>query len=235
MPSSLPNRAISVLILEDERVLREAMVSYLNLEGYAASGVGSLGDADAHLAAQSADILIIDLGLPDGDGLAWLQSHPELRDCGLIIATARGASIDRLAGIRAGADNYLVKPIALEELSALISNLAQRLHPSPSAAWVINPLNWTLLAPQGENLRLTHSESILLACLAQSPGKPVPRPELIVALGENPDTYDPRRMEILVRRLRSKAEASLGIALPLQTVHGQGYAFAGPIRFNDGE
>ena len=213
-----------VLIIEDEDGLREAMADYLALEGCQAHGVPTLRQAEAWMLDHDVDILVLDLGLPDGDGLVWRQSKPHLRHKGLIVTTARGARSDRIEAAKIGADLYLVKPVSLEELAPMVHNLARRLRPA-SAHWVFNALQWSLRSPEGVVIKLTHSEAILMRAVAASPGQPVARHDLIVALGENPQIYDMRRLEIMVRRLRNKAEKHLGRSLPLETVHRQGLAF----------
>lgn len=224
-----PGRRLRVLIVEDETELLDAMVTYLNMEGFIADGVASLTAAMQWMRTHAFDVLVLDLGLPDGDGLDWLDAHPQLRDKGVIITTARGNDTHRISGVRAGADVYLVKPVLLEELTLLISNLARRLPPQPVRHWQLSAVNWMMLSPDGERIRLTHSEYVILGELALTPGIPVPRQALVRALGHDPQTYDPRRLEILVRRLRAKALAAVGHPLPLETVHRSGYAFTAPI------
>ncbi len=226
--SQLP--ATRVLIVEDEEELRDAMISFLALEGLAAQGVGSLDATESWMQSQDFDVLVLDLGLPDGDGLAWLAQRKELQDKGVIITTARSLGQERVSGVKAGADVYLVKPVLLEELSSLIRNLARRIQPSAAApAWTLDLLAWLILSPDGQIVKLTHSEHTLLGALARAPGKTVPRNELIFALGHDPLYYDQRRMEILVRRLRTKVRDQLGYPLPLETVHSQGLAFTAPV------
>ena len=223
---------IRVLVIEDEMDLQEAMVTYLNMEDFVADGVGSLAAAQQWLRTHTHDMLVLDLGLPDGDGLAWLNAHPALREKGVIMTTARGSFQDRIAGIKDGADTYLVKPIQLEELAFHLRNLGRRMH-APRATesqWEMNVTDWSIQSPEGHTFKLTHNEHKLLLRLAQSPGIAVSRQDLIKELGHDPDSYDPRRMEILVRRLRSKGRAAVGNALPIETVHGLGYSFIAPIR-----
>jgi len=228
MSTALARHLPRLLIIEDEDGLRDAMVDYLTLDGCFAKGVGTLSEAEAWMRTNDFDILVLDLGLPDGDGLAWRQAKPHLREKGLVVTTARGARSDRIEAAQTGADLYLVKPVSLEELSPLVRNLAHRLRPV-SAHWAFNALEWSLRSPEGIVIKLTHSESMLMRQLARSPGQPVPRNDFILALGETPGIYDVRRLEIMVRRLRNKAEKVLGRPLPLETVHRQGLAFTEPI------
>ena len=148
----------------------------------------------------------------------------------MIITTARGESAQRIEGIKAGADVYLVKPVQLEELASLVTNLLRRMRGSASPNWTLDRTDWTLRSGSGLAVRLTHSESVLLQRLAHKPGAVVSRQDLATSLGHDPEAYDFRRMEILVRRLRQKVKTSLGIELPLETVRKIGYAFTTSIQ-----
>jgi DNA-binding response OmpR family regulator len=219
----------SILVIEDEADLREAMVTYLELEGFACHGVSNLTSAQRWMEQHRFDIIVLDLGLPDGDGLTWLDARQDVADKGVIICSARGGGAQRVAGVKAGADVYLVKPVQLEELVSLVHNLVRRLKRQRSPDWMLNPLQWQLASPEGLVIPLTHSEQAILSLLATYPGKVVARDDIVRALGHQPENYDPRRLEVLVRRLRVKAKSHLGYGLPLNTVHGQGFAFTAAI------
>jgi len=229
MKSTPAHLAAHILVIEDEPDLLDAIVRYLQLDGYVVFAAATLQAAEHWLTQQDMDILVLDLGLPDGDGLNWLSTRPGLREKGVIMTTARGEGSSRVSGVRAGADVYLVKPVQLEELSALVRNLLHRLNRLDQPSWTLDSQSWNLLSPQGQAVKLTHSEQVLLIELARSPGASVAREVLITALGQNPEIYDPRRMEIMVRRLRNKAKETLGYELPLETAHRKGYAFTAPI------
>ena len=229
-PSPKPPQAPYTLVVEDDPDQREAIVTFLNLEGIAADGVGSLGLAERWLSIHRLDILVMDLGLPDGDGLDWIAQQSDLKDKGVIVTTARGLPEERVKGVKTGVDSYLVKPIHLEELTAVVQNLYRRLiKPQQEEGWVLDVLGWELIAPNRERLRLTRSETLVLNVLGGCGGAGASRDALVAGLGHNPDLYDWRRMEILVRRLRGKVEQNLKIPLPLRTVHGFGYAFTEPL------
>lgn len=226
--------SIRILIVEDEEDLREAMTTYLALQGFSVTGVGNAADFRAWTQSHDWDVVVMDLGLPDANGLNLIAEIP--KTCGVILATAFGQQDKRLAGRQAGADDYLVKPFSLAELAATISNLMRRMQDtrsetsSPDQTWSYDPLRWTVTNPEGQFMQLTHHEAAIFAAMADNQGLPVTREELCVALGENPEVYDYRRLETLVRRLRAKAKESLGEKLPLTTVHGKGYAFTAPCR-----
>jgi DNA-binding response OmpR family regulator len=225
-----PEVCARILVVEDEPDLLDALVGYLNMEGMNVHGVSRLSDAQIWMASNDFDILLLDLGLPDGDGLNWLKRRQDLRDKGVIITTARSDALSRVTGVRAGADVYLVKPVLPEEIVSLVQNLMRRLHGQAPTTWLLDETSWRLLAPDSRPLKLTHSEHVLLQRLAQSSGQAVSKEDLAVSLGHNPDHYDFRRLEILVRRLRNKAKDTWDITLPLDTVHRLGYAFTANIQ-----
>lgn len=227
--------APKVLVIEDEGDLRESIVSYLKMEGIDADGAGSLQAAELWMLLHHFDVLVLDVGLPDGDALTWLEERNGLRNKGIVITSARSSTADRVLGAQVGADTYLVKPVLLEELTAVVRNLMRRIRPSSSDSWLLNSLSWLLVSPDGRSVKLTHSEHVLLTHLSRAPGKAVPRRDLIEALGHDPEHYDQRRMEILVRRLRTKVMDALGNELPLVTAHRQGYAFTAPISIRKGD
>lgn len=227
MPNQ-PVNPVHVLVVEDEPTLQEAMVTYLNLSGFIADGVGSLAGAESWMQTHRFDILVLDLGLDDGNGLSLLGQF-NLQDKGLIITTARSEPSDRLIGLQAGADVYLVKPVLLEELAANIHNLSRRLNITPTKSWVLDTSSWLLESPDNIAVKLTKLEMAFLTCLVNSPSEVVLKDSLIVGLGQDLSEYDPRRMEILVRRLRTKIKNNLHYDPPIETVHGQGYVFTGVI------
>jgi two-component system OmpR family response regulator len=219
-----------ILVVEDEPDLLDALVDYLTMEGMVAHGCSCLSDAQAWMDANDFDVLLLDLGLPDGDGLSWLKRRLDIRDKGVIITTARGDALSRVSGIRAGADVYLVKPVLPEEIVSLVRNLMYRIHGQAPSTWVLDANGWRLSSPDGHPLKLTHSEYVLLQRLAQSTGQAVSKEDLAISLGHNPEHYDFRRLEILIRRLRNKAKETFTISIPLETVHRLGYAFIAHIQ-----
>lgn len=115
----------SVLVVEDEVCLRDAIISYLALEGVAADGAATLKEARELMFKGNYTVVVLDLNLPDGDGVEFAKELPETT--GVIIVSARGALHQRLEGLRTGADAYLVKPIDLPELFVIVTNIRERL------------------------------------------------------------------------------------------------------------
>lgn len=195
-----------------------------------AHGVACLADAEFWLAQHPVDVLLLDLALPDGNGLSWLAKREDLRDKGVIITSARSDALSRVSGVRAGADVYLVKPVLPEEVVSLIDNLMRRLRGQVKECWVLERKGWRLQAPDGRAIKLTHSEHALVARLAQGAGTVVEKDDLVIGLGHALETYDFRRLEVIVRRLRNKSLEVLGQPLPLETAHRKGYSFTARIK-----
>ncbi|WP_040727446.1 response regulator transcription factor [Thiomicrorhabdus sp. Kp2] len=227
---------VTVLVIEDEIDLRDAIVSFLNLEDAFAVGVGNLQDAQKWLTKNSPDVVVLDLNLDGDDGMEWLRSNPFSDDVSVIIASARGEVIDRVQGFKLGIDSYLIKPIALEELVAIILNLQhkkQTLLPSiEQAEWTLNTLDWSLKNKHfSEPVKLTKLEEMVVNRLAIMPGQAVSKKELIIALNKKEDSYDLRSLEVLIRRLRQKIEPLSGDRTkPIKTIHSIGYSFIEPIK-----
>ena len=176
------------------------------------------------------DILILDLGFNDGDGLDWLIKNQQLSGKGLIIVSARDSLNDKLLGIKAGADAYFTKPAPLEIIAATVHNLFKRISTERLPTWTINPKTWILIAPDKQSLSLTHSEMLLMLRFTKNQEEIIGRDELILSLGHSPEYYDARRLEIMIRRLRKKVFTNFGFNLPIETVHGKGFAFPSPIQ-----
>ena len=217
---------LTVAVVEDNADVLDDVLFNLGRMGFQASGFTDGAALDAALATgQIWPVLVLDLGLPGEDGLSIArrlrQSYPAV---GIIALTARGRLDDRVAGLNEGFDLYLVKPVDMVELAAAIRAVARRVTQIglTTPQWRLNPLEPSLIRPDGERLPLAVHEYHLLAALAAGAAdQPVSREELMRAMGKDPETYDPRALEVVLSRLRAK----LGELGPLKAVRGQGYRF----------
>jgi len=229
--------SVRVIIVEDDRELRESLVDYLNLNGFAARGVGSGLEFYRALTNASYAVAVIDVGLPDQSGFVLSEYVRKNTAMGVVILTAWDTINDKLQGYGSGADLYLVKPVDCRELSSAIRNLAARLDghaPSsvPASApgeWRLVRQAWNLVTPDGLSIQLTAREMKFLTCLAEIPDKPVSRGALLAILGYTDDEYANRAMDSLVRRLRRKIEVLSCQTSPIKTVYSIGYSFSAPI------
>lgn len=210
----------TILLLEDDEILRGELALFLVDLGHRVLEAGTLADFTSLL--PTADLAIIDIMLPDGDGFeatAWLRACRPT--AGAIILTARDTLRDKVQGLTSGADHYLVKPFHLEELAATITALLRRVAPG----WRLGLKDRRLVSPEGQAMALSPMEMTLFDLLSRNPGETVTRQALVVALGYDWLDYDVRRLEQLVSRLRRRWEAETGQPLPLKTVHRFGYSF----------
>lgn len=233
-----------ILVVDDDSSLREALVEHLRDEGHEARGVGDAASLRHTLASCPVDLLLLDLGLPDEDGLVLTielrRKYPQL---GIVMVTARDGLADRISGLRLGADAYVVKPFHFGELSAVVDSVLRRTPapapspgPAPEArtgentAWLLDSITWELIRPGATTgLKLSPGEYHFVHALAQAPSQRASRAQLVVAVSANPTTYDPRNLDALLRRLRRKIEAATGGHAPIQAVHAQGYVFTAPL------
>ena len=231
------DKQVKVILVEDDRDLRESMLECLNLAGLDVKGVGSCLEFYRALAVSSFSIAVVDLGLPDQNGYVLVEYIRKNTTMGVIILTARDTVAARVQGYDSGADLYLAKPTDWRELSAAIINLAARLGnraslTSPatiSESWRLARPSWQLVTPSGLAIRLTAKEMQFMTCLAESHGKPVRRETLLATLGYGEDEYANRAMDSLVRRLRRKVEGNRNLQSPIKTIHSVGYCFSAPI------
>ncbi|WP_019895788.1 response regulator transcription factor [Hydrogenovibrio halophilus] len=225
-----------VLLIEDETETLEALASYLRLHNLVVYEATTLKEASRLLQSNPVEIMVLDIELPDGCGLEWLQHNASAcQRLGLIIVSAHHQEATRLKGLALGADVFLRKPLAARELYLQLENLAARLpeaRPYPerdsarSRGWHLDLPQWQLISPVGDQIPLTLSEIRLLQTMARWCGQPVSRQTIILGLQADPASYDERRLETLVRRLRQKVRTETGaLSLPLITVRGVGYAF----------
>lgn len=217
-----------IALLDDEVELREEVASFLRSHGHQVTELGSCAELRASVATAPSDILVVDRMLPDGDGLETVteltQKH---RHMGVVMFTARDAAIEKVDGLRRGADHYLTKPVRLDELLAVIESLSRRV--SMSSDWKIDSVEWNLVTPEGHLVSLTPQEYQFLNALNNAPSRVMTRTQIVQALGKHEDTYDARSLDALVLRLRKKVAAVTRQSLPLKTVHGTGYSLTSPL------
>ena len=220
-----------ILVVEDDAGIATGLRSNLQQRGYAVDVCGTLDSAWAALRSEVFDLVLLDLGLPDGDGgdlLQRLRQSQAAKDSlpdvltPVLIMTARDQVADRISGLNLGADDYLVKPFDLDELEArmraLLRRSAGRAHPLLlQGDLVIDPAAHTVLRA-GQAIELTPREFALLVLLLDSRGRVLSRQQLEARLYNWQDTVGSNAVEVHVHHLRRKLGESL-----IQTVRGVGY------------
>lgn len=218
---------IDLILLEDEPVLAEELGEFLGECGYRITTTDSLAAFVSAYDERRHQLAVIDLGLPDGDGLDLIS---QLRDTGsklgIVAFTARGTTEHRVIGLRQGADHYLPKGCDLVELAAVLDALRRRLGLQREALpWRLDLAPRELRAPNQQGVRLSHQDALVLHCLMRNAGGTVSRRDIVKALDEDYLTYDQRRLDTQIRRLRRNVELATGVELPLKTLRNSGYCF----------
>lgn len=223
------NNRPRLAVVEDDRDLCDSLVEFLAAYGFPVWGVHSGEALYERLVENPADVVVLDVQLPGADGFQVAKTL-QGQAIGIVMLTARGTLADRLNGLSSGADTYLVKPIDLVELAANIDAVARRLvrqvvqTATNEAAWRLEQENWHIVSPDGQSLSLTGKEFALLRYLAEAKGAVMNKARLATLIdGYSCDT-GPNRLDVLLCRLRKKAEQTLGRKLPVKAVNGQGYA-----------
>ncbi len=216
-----------LLLVEDDPDLGEALVANLARDGFAVDLVADCASAEAALASNSYALVLLDLGLPDGDGLDIVRRLRRRRSSvPVIVLTARDAIEDRVTGLEAGADDYLVKPFAHAELVARIRAVLRRPGRDLGAAIEVGRL---VLEPAtgdvsvgGRPLLLPRRERMLLEILMRRAGRVVTRRVLEEALWDQEKEIESNTLESHVSRLRKRLlEAGAGVQI--RTIRGVGY------------
>ena len=212
-----------VLVIEDDEAIADGLAATLRSAGYAADVCSTLSAARAALQVEAFDLVLLDLGLPDGDGLGWLR---EWRGRGnrtpVLIMTARDALPDRVAGLDQGADDYLVKPFAPEELLARMRVALRRSEGRASPLLhhgdlEVDPAAHTV-RKAGTLVPLRAKEFALLLALLRASGQVLSRQRLEEALYGFDDALESNALEVHIHHLRRK----LGSA-SIMTMRGVGY------------
>jgi DNA-binding response OmpR family regulator len=221
----------TVLVVEDESVVREVVVRYLRREGYRTLEAGDGDTACALLERETPDIVVLDVMLPGKDGLAicrWIRARSEVP---VIMLTARGEEADRIVGLELGADDYVTKPFSPRELAARVKTVLRRARqPEVSDGRLvfgeleIDASSRDVLL-SGEPLRLTAREFDLLWFLASHPRHVFSRDQLMDRVWGYDAAIDTGTVTVHMRRLRAKTEADPSRPRRLETVWGVGYRF----------
>jgi DNA-binding response OmpR family regulator len=228
--AALARTSEHLIVLEDDALMRDAVVHALEEAGYRVTGVASRQAFEAVAQADPPALLVIDRGLPDGDGAEVARHWSERQTVGIVMLTAYGALDERLRGWEHGADAYLVKPVDWRELVLTVKAVLKRLRPpadmaSAPAGFEFMPRQFRMTAPDGQSIPLNAQESVLIDHLLREPGEVVDKVLLMEALGAHGDAWGEARLAQTVSRLRRKIEALAPGWNPLRTVYRVGYAF----------
>ena len=219
---------LRILLVEDDEGLGSALRDHVLSEGHTLDWAHTLGDAHACVETVDYDLVLLDLMLPDGGGLTFLKRlRAERRNVPLIILTARDRLTERIEGLNAGADDYLVKPFDLQELTARIGSVSRRYSGSPNprltfGSYTVDLVNRSIVGPRGP-VALSQREWVIFEVLLRSPSAILSRSRLEEQLYSFDAEVESNTIEVYVSRLRRK----LGRA-SVETVRGLGYRLGRP-------
>ena len=226
VPRPPADDAPHLLVVDDDRRIRDLLSRFLSTEGYRISTADSAAVARAKLASLSFDLLILDVMMPGETGFEFARHIRETSAVPILMLTARDAAESRITGLELGADDYVSKPFEPRELSLRIAGILRRTKPAAAPTTETLRLGEFVfhigrceLRKGDEAVRLTDREREMLSVLATAPGETVPRMALAGANG----SINERAVDVQVNRLRRKIERDPGNPLIVQTVRGIGY------------
>ncbi len=233
--SIAPAMTSRLLLIDDDTRLTSMLDDYLTAAGFEVAVAGSLAAGREALSKGGYDLLVLDLMLPDGDGLDFcreLRSDAQNRRLPVLMLSARGEPMDRILGLELGADDYLAKPFEPRELQARVKALLRRAEPEEQSDEVLRfgrleiDLAARMARLDGKPCELTSHQFDLLVVLAQSPGRVLSRDQIMDSLKGHPlDAFD-RSIDVHVSRIRAVIEEDPKAPRRVLTVRGVGYVFA---------
>jgi DNA-binding response OmpR family regulator len=210
-----------ILIVEDDELVQALLGAYIGKKGFKVSLAVTGKEMLSILGKKSIDLILLDLGLPDEDGLTLARQVRARSTIPIIVLTAQKGREDRLIALEVGADNYITKPFDLEELILRIRNVLDRSSNErggpaneryaaamESEGWAIDTGTHTVTSPEGDDVPLTRAEFNLLTSLVKAPNRVLTRAHLLDAVSQHDDSPSDRMIDVLISRLRKKIEAN---------------------------
>jgi len=225
----MPQPGARVLLVEDDVVVREIAAGYLRQGGIDTIEARSTASALACFGNQPIDLALVDVNLPDGLGFDLVRRLRAQRDTAVIYMTSRGTQDDKVHGLEAGADDYIVKPVDMRELLARVRAVLRRYsrHPAPQveafAGWTLDLVRRELADANGALVRLTRAEFDLFAALYQSGATALHRDYLVEVIAAADAATKPRTVDVMISRIRRKLAQAAQPAPQIVTRTGQGY------------
>ncbi len=232
-----------ILVVDDDRVVREMLAEYLSSHGYQVDCADSGAAMREAIEREPPDLVLLDLRLPDQDGLTLARYLREHYDVGIIMVTGSSETVDRVIGLEIGADDYIGKPFDLRELRARIKSVLRRLQATPPEAAAGGPSgrrrlslgactldtgSHQLFDPDGREIPITTMEFELLQVFATHPNQVLSRDQLLTMTRNREWEPFDRSIDIRIARLRRKIETDSSRPQAIRTVRGIGYMYVPP-------
>ena len=233
-----------ILVVDDERDIRELIVDYLLKSGYRATGAANGKEMRAVLDKQAVDLVVLDIMMPGDDGLTLCRQlrSGQHKDLPILMLTARHDDMDRILGLEMGADDYVVKPFVARELLARIKAIMRRFRTLPPnlqvteagriiafGDWQLDTSARHLLDPTGTIVALSGAEYRLLRVFVDHPQRVLTRDQLLnFTQGRDAELFE-RSIDLLVSRVRQRLNEDARTPLYIKTVRSEGYVFSMPV------
>lgn len=215
-----------ILIVEDEAAIADTLIFALQGEGFTTTWL-TLGQAALeHQRHTPADLIILDIGLPDISGFETCKQLRRFSEVPVMFLSARDAEIDRVVGLEIGADDYVVKPFSPREVAARVRAILKRVGPGVAPMLFQVDLERMQINYRGQPLNLTRHEFRLLQSLLDQPERVFSREQLLDAVGVPADAGYERNIDTHIKSLRSKLRSVAADAEPIQTHRGLGYSYS---------
>ena len=215
-----------ILIVEDEAAIADTLVFALQGEGFTTTWLSLGQEALAHQRQTPADLIILDIGLPDISGFETCKQLRRFSEVPVMFLSARDSEIDRVVGLEIGADDYVVKPFSPREVAARVRAILKRVGPGVAPAFFQVDLERMQITYRGLALSLTRHEFRLLQSLLEQPERVFSREQLLDAVGVPADAGYERNIDSHIKSLRSKLRSVAAQAEPIQTHRGLGYSYS---------
>jgi DNA-binding response OmpR family regulator len=233
------NEQPHILVVEDDLATQALLSAYLGDAGYKVSSAASGEAMRGVLAKAAVDLILLDLNLPDADGIQLAHTLRKQSRVPIVIVTARAETRDRITGLELGADDYVTKPFHPRELVARVRNVLGRIdarRPTETGSviyrfngWEMDLLWRRLTDPEGVVVTMTATEFDLLAVLVARAGQPLTRDQLLEATGAPGRPVNDRSIDTLISRVRRKLGDTRGGLRLIETCHGHGYRFSAAV------
>lgn len=232
-----------ILVVEDEAITRAKLVGYFQHAGYQVSEAENKAQMNAVLEKHAIDLIMLDINLPDEDGLMITRNLRSHSTIGIVLVTGRTDAIDKIIGLEMGADDYVTKPFELRELLVRVKNILWRIALAEKPPVVEEQEDDDLfhfgacsfdipkrrLLKNNMPVKLTKAEYDILVAFVANPSRVLSRDRLLNLIAHRVDAPNDRTIDVLVRRLRNKIEDNPKEPQIFTTIHGEGYLFAADI------
>lgn len=234
-----------VLIVDDEEDIRDIVGTLLEMNGFDAIEAKNVGEMNQKITDNELSLIILDIGLPDSDGLTALKKIRGQLDIPIILLTGKDDVIDKVVGLELGADDYITKPFHSHELIARIKSVlrrsgAQKPNDNNEAiiadsikfnGWVLEPPTQKIFNPENEEVVFTSHEYSILYALVKSAGRTLSREQLLDSVGTGRNEYSPydRSLDVMIAKIRKKLLDDPKQPTFIRTIRQTGYMFIAKI------